>query len=120
MSKTIYKTAQGRLIDVGAMLLQNEKTRAVGNMKVNARGDHIDSENNIISSRTQQATKNYNRQAAQTVKPSTPPPAKPTVKPPTRPAAAPAEQQQKLPETNETVKGLAAAMARAQQIKDED
>ena len=115
MSKTIYRTAQGRLVDMGAMFLQNEKTRAVGNMKVNARGDHIDSQNKVIAPRTQQATKNYNTQASKTVDPGT------TPKPAPRPAApAPAPKQTKSPEPAETVKGLAAAMARAQQIKDED
>jgi hypothetical protein len=35
MTKSLYKTAQGKSIDMGALRLQNEKVRAVGNMKVN-------------------------------------------------------------------------------------
>jgi hypothetical protein len=38
MSK-IYKTARGRAVDLDKIKLANENTIAVGNMKVNARGD---------------------------------------------------------------------------------
>ena len=34
-----YKTARGKVIDMGKMVNQNELTPAVGNAKVNARGD---------------------------------------------------------------------------------
>ena len=43
------KTALGKTLDMGALVLRNEKIRAVGNMKVNARGDIIDSNNKIIT-----------------------------------------------------------------------
>jgi hypothetical protein len=59
MTNRIYKTAQGKIIDMGALSLQNESIRAVGNMKANARGDKIDSGGNVTLSRTQQSTKNY-------------------------------------------------------------
>jgi hypothetical protein len=39
MTKDIYKSAKGKPVDMGALRLKNEKERAVGNMKVNARGD---------------------------------------------------------------------------------
>ena len=38
----IYRSSQGKGIDLGALLLRNETVRAVGNMNVNARGDRID------------------------------------------------------------------------------
>jgi hypothetical protein len=38
----IHRTALGKQIDMAALAAKNEKTRAVGNMKVNARGDTID------------------------------------------------------------------------------
>ena len=41
MTKEIYRSANGKVVDMGALRLQNEKIRAVGNMKVNARGDEI-------------------------------------------------------------------------------
>ena len=62
MSKKTYRTAQGKVIDLGALQLKNERTRAVGNMNVNARGDQIDANNKIVKSRTQNVNKTYNRQ----------------------------------------------------------
>ena len=62
MTQKVYKTAQGKTVDMGRLMLQNEKTRAVGNMKVNARGDIVDDMNNVISSRPQQVNKQYNKQ----------------------------------------------------------
>lgn len=46
MSRTV-KSARGRIIDLGALASQNEKTRAVGNVPMNARGDRLDSKGNI-------------------------------------------------------------------------
>ena len=39
MVKRTYKTAKGKIIDMEAMRIANEKTVAAGNMGVNARGD---------------------------------------------------------------------------------
>ncbi len=36
MSKRVYKTANGRTINIDAILAQNEESIAVGNMRVNA------------------------------------------------------------------------------------
>ncbi len=62
MTRKIYRTAQGRTVDLGALQLQNENVRAVGNMGVNARGDLLDTNNNPIKSRNQQVNKQYNKQ----------------------------------------------------------
>ena len=62
MTQKVYKTAQGKTVDMGRLMLQNEKTRAVGNMKVNARGDMVDDMNNVVSSKPQQVNKQYNKQ----------------------------------------------------------
>ena len=64
MAGKIYKTALGKPVDMGKLSLQNEKVRAVGNMKVNARGDMIDDMNRVISSKTDQVNKQYNKQTA--------------------------------------------------------
>jgi hypothetical protein len=64
MAGKIYKTALGKTVDMGKLVLQNEKVRAVGNMKVNARGDMIDDMNRVISSKTDQVNKQYNKQTA--------------------------------------------------------
>lgn len=44
--KTV-KTSRGRLIDMGALRAQNETTKAVGNVPMNARGDIVDSRGNV-------------------------------------------------------------------------
>lgn len=62
MTGKIYKTAQGKTVDLGALILQNENERAVGNMNVNARGDKIDASGQTIVSRNQQANRNYQQQ----------------------------------------------------------
>lgn len=62
MTKKIYRSAQGKTVDLGALMLQNEYVRAVGNMNVNARGDILDSNNRIIESTTQRVQKTYQRQ----------------------------------------------------------
>ena len=62
MTNRVYQTAQGKTIDLGALVLQNENERAVGNMKVNARGDIIGSNGHSIVSRNDQVTKQYQQQ----------------------------------------------------------
>jgi len=62
MTQKTYKTARGKTVDVGALRLQNEHIRAVGNMGVNARGDRINSEGTVIDSRNQQLQRQINRQ----------------------------------------------------------
>jgi hypothetical protein len=63
MSQKIYKSARGKTIDFGSLRLQNEHVRAVGNMNVNARGDRIDAEGNVIDARNQQMQRRIQRQS---------------------------------------------------------
>lgn len=51
----------GKMIDMEALRVKNEKTRAVGNMNVNARGDVIDGNNEVISDNTQRVNRMYKR-----------------------------------------------------------
>jgi hypothetical protein len=69
MTSKIYRSAQGKSIDLGTIILQNEKTRAVGNMNVNARGDKLDSNNRIIDTKPRQ----IQRQTTRTTNVSTDP-----------------------------------------------
>jgi hypothetical protein len=62
MTSKVYKTAQGKTVDMGRLALQNENVRAVGNMKVNARGDLVDDMNRVVSKKTEQVQKQYNHQ----------------------------------------------------------
>ena len=62
MTRKIYKSAMGKSVDMGSLLLQNERVRAVGNMNVNARGDRLDSNNKIVEPKNQQVQRRYNKQ----------------------------------------------------------
>ena len=67
MTSRTYKTAQGKTVDLGQLILQNENVRAVGNMNVNARGDRLDSSNRVIDSKNQQVQRQHQRQIATNV-----------------------------------------------------
>jgi hypothetical protein len=62
MTSKVYKSAQGKSVDMGRLQLQNEGVRAVGNMKVNARGDMVDDMNRVISTKSEQVNKEYKTQ----------------------------------------------------------
>ena len=62
MTQKTYRTAQGKIVDLGAMMVQNETVRAVGNMKVNARGDEINERGQVIRKKTEQVNNQYQRQ----------------------------------------------------------
>ena len=68
MTKEVYKSANGKPVDMGALRLQNEKTRAVGNMKVNARGDEINDNNQIIRKKSEQVNSQYKNQTRPVIK----------------------------------------------------
>jgi hypothetical protein len=61
MTSKIYKSSQGKSVDLGTIILQNENVRAVGNMKVNARGDKLDSNNRVVETKAQQIQKQNDR-----------------------------------------------------------
>ena len=49
--KKMYRTMQGRLIDIDKLRASNETIQAVGNMHVNARGDVVGQSGRIIKSK---------------------------------------------------------------------
>lgn len=55
----VYKSALGKQVDMAALAAKNEKVRAVGNMKVNARGDTIDATGRVIVPVTQKVNNSY-------------------------------------------------------------
>jgi len=61
MTKKQYRSAMGKTVDMGSLLLQNESVRAVGNMGVNARGDVINSNNKIIEKKSRQVQRHNRR-----------------------------------------------------------
>lgn len=130
MTRKVYKTAQGRMVDLGALQLQNEHVRAVGNMGVNARGDLVDSENRAIDSRNGQVSRQYRRQATTntadsavvssrkaSVKP-TPPTPQPVAEIPPPPEDFD-DDFVKAPGAQTSGGGLAAAIAKAREINQE-
>jgi hypothetical protein len=118
MTRKIYRTAQGKTVDLGALELQNEGIRAVGNMNVNARGDVIDSNNNPIDTRNQQVSRQYRRQTSNVRDESVN--ASPTVSPTVSPkAVSKSAEPAPTTENEESLIGLAAAIARARKIQQE-
>ena len=53
------KSNRGQAVDMQGLVLANETTVAVGNMKVNARGDQVDTDGNIVKTKTEQAQAYY-------------------------------------------------------------
>jgi len=49
----VYKTARGKAVDLDKIKLTNETTVAVGNMKINARGDQLGAGGQISAGRNQ-------------------------------------------------------------------
>lgn len=126
MTKKVYRTAQGQVVDLGELLLKNEEVRAVGNMGVNARGDIIDSQNRQVESRSKVVQRTYARQtnvvdepvlARAPKKTDDVPTAKTeTVKQPV--VEEPAVVEEETATTTESSSGgLAAAIARAREVK---
>jgi hypothetical protein len=130
MTSKVYRTAQGKIVDLGALQSQNENVRAVGNMQVNARGDKIDANGQVISSRAQQVNRNLDRTTSAVSEPV------PRAKTEAELAAARVTQEEKIekarahrqalreqgvaPPVEQPTAGLAAAMARAAKITDEE
>lgn len=56
-----YKSALGKTVDMAALVAKNEKVRAVGNLKVNARGDTIDSHGRVVKPVTEKVGESYAR-----------------------------------------------------------
>lgn len=59
MTKKIYKTMQGREIDMDALLAKNETMPAVGNVRMNARGDELGAGGKVIRTREEVVSEYY-------------------------------------------------------------
>jgi hypothetical protein len=138
MTSKIYRSSQGKSIDLGTIMLQNEKVRAVGNMNVNARGDKLDSANQVIETRPRQiqrqtsrttnvsadpvhtstlAAQRDKREKSQKLKDLAPLTELTEILTP-EPISAPPAQETKI-EPNASQGGLAAAIARSREVKQE-
>jgi hypothetical protein len=65
MSK-VYRTAQGKAINMDALRVQNEKVIAVGNMKINAGGDELGPGGVVTRTRDQVMKEYYDSNAVYT------------------------------------------------------
>ena len=118
MTRKVYRTANGKMIDLGALQLRNETVRAVGNMNVNARGDLVDSNNRPIATKNQQVANQYRKQTnvSDTSVHAKPAPA---VDIPAPPEDFDEDFVKDLNQSDSTTPatGLAAAIAKSRQIK---
>ena len=69
--RTIYRSMQGKDVDMSKLALQNETTVAVGNVRVNARGDELGPGGRIVKKR-EDVLKEYYQDHPQTVPDETP------------------------------------------------
>ncbi len=59
--KKVYRTANGKTVDMDLLRQRNELTPAVGNARVNARGDELGPGGKIIRTREQVLQDFYNQ-----------------------------------------------------------
>lgn len=110
------KTAKGKILDMGALVAKNEKTRAISNMPINARGDIIDNrgevkvkrediskefyKNNVPNADTKETSIKEDATVPEPVKEVKPEP-KPEPKPQPKPEPKPEPKPQPEPTVNE-------------------
>ena len=119
--KRMYRTMQGRMVDIEKLRAANESVQAVGNMNVNARGDVLGAGGQVIAPKSEVIKKYYERpkgmvsdtptkskpmpapkaEPAKTVQKMTPVASKPA---PTKTAAPQPKKVETVTKTVETVK----------------
>ena len=57
--KKMYRTMQGRMVDIEKLRAANESVQAVGNMKVNARGDVLGANGQVVTQKAEVIKKYY-------------------------------------------------------------
>jgi len=62
--RKIYKTMQGKTVDIDLLRQRNELTPAVGNAKVNARGDQLGAGGEIVKKREELVKEHYKKNNA--------------------------------------------------------
>ena len=90
--RRMYRTMQGRMVDIEKLRAANESVRAVGNMNVNARGDVLGPGGQIATTKANVIAKYYEQPKGKVD--DTPARAKPT--PPRKTAPAPQPSVQKM------------------------
>jgi hypothetical protein len=57
----LHRSSKGKLVDMENLRLSNEKSIAVGNMKVNARGDELGQGGQIVKTRNERMNQQYSK-----------------------------------------------------------
>ena len=128
--KRMYRTMQGRMVDIEKLRAANESVQAVGNMNVNARGDVLGPGGKIVTTKETVISKYYEQPkgmvsdtpikgktmpapksvAKPTVQPMTPVAAKPAPKKPVAPQPKKVEVAPKAKTESTAKKGIDAAL----------
>jgi hypothetical protein len=58
---SLHRTANGKTVDMAALRAKNQNVRAVGNMNVDAAGNTLDSNNEVIADSTRRVNSIYNK-----------------------------------------------------------
>jgi hypothetical protein len=129
MTAKQYRTAQGRIVDLGSLMLKNENVRAVGNLPVNAKGDYVDADNRPIHTKPKQVNRQYKKQITNVIDDDVISEPTSTVKPAKHARKIVNLEPQAMPDVPATATpepaaslgsgGLAAAIARARTIQQE-
>ena len=61
MARKVYRSMQGRVIDMDLLSKANELTPAIGNAKMNARGDELGPGGKIIRKREEMVSEYYDK-----------------------------------------------------------
>ena len=118
MSRNV-RTARGKTIDMGAMMAQNETTRAVGNVPMNARGDRINRDGSVAISAEEIAVAHHNA--------TTPPQQQPlsdtkpieTKAPESKPASQPPQPEPSVPDLEQEFAVEAEAISKITRTRDD-
>jgi hypothetical protein len=60
MTRSVYKTMQGREVDMDSLLQKNETMPAVGHVRMNARGDELGTGGKVVRTR-EEIVAQYNK-----------------------------------------------------------
>jgi hypothetical protein len=70
MAKTQHRSLRGKVVDMDMLSKRNELTPAVGNARVNARGDELGAGGKIVKSRDEVVQEYYNSNVADSTGPA--------------------------------------------------
>ena len=65
--KRMQRSHRGKAVDMGALIMANEKAVALGNANMNARGDILGKGGVVVKSREEQAQEYYEQQSARVI-----------------------------------------------------